>query len=173
MFKLFKKLKIIKYEIKDWSKKQFGNLHEKLTKNATKIDYVEEWLLSNSNSYRFNSQMNCLLRQREKMTLFNKKYWGKLNRKECLVHGDRNSKYVQRRANARRKRKLVIKLKDACGVWIDNLKAIVDKFSLDYSKRFKSTHSTNRTLPNLGLVKLISDTENCELIRLSDMEEIK
>ena len=89
--------------------------------------------------------------------LFSQKYWGKLNRKEWLVNGDRNLKYFQQRANARRKRKLVIKLKDACGVWIDNLKAIVDKFILDYSKRFKT----------------ISNTENFELICLLDMEEIK
>ena len=68
---------------------------------------------------------------------------------------------------------MVIKLKHEYGVWIDDQKAIVDKFILDYSKKFKSTHNTNRTLPNLGLAKLISDTENSELIRLPDMEEIK
>ena len=105
--------------------------------------------------------------------LFNQKYWGKLNRKEWLVHGNRTSKYFQQRANARRKRKLVIKLKDECGVWIDDQKAITDKFILDYSRRFKSADIVNKTLPNLGLVKLISDTENFELVRLPNMEEIK
>ena len=68
---------------------------------------------------------------------------------------------------------MVIKLKDECGVWIDDKKVIANKFILDYSKRFKFTHNANRTIPNLGLAKLISDTENSELIRLPDMEEIK
>jgi len=36
MFKLCKKLGATKHEIKGWSKKQFGNLHERLTENAQK-----------------------------------------------------------------------------------------------------------------------------------------
>ena len=45
MFKLCKKLRATKHDIKGWYKKQFGNLHERLTKNAQKKDYVEHRLL--------------------------------------------------------------------------------------------------------------------------------
>jgi len=64
--------------------------------------------------------LNPLILQREKLLLFNQKYWGKLEGKEWLVHGDRNSRYFQQRANTRQKKKLVMKLKDDCGIWIDN-----------------------------------------------------
>ena len=71
MFKLANKLKIILHEVKGWSKNHFGNLHNKIVHNTQKIDHVEEKLLSNSESFRFNAWMTCLLKQREKMMLFN------------------------------------------------------------------------------------------------------
>ena len=80
MFKFVKKLKTIKYEIKDWSKKHFGNLHDKITKNGKKIEYVEERFLLDSNNYRFNSWVNPLLKQRGKLMLFNQKYCSKHSR---------------------------------------------------------------------------------------------
>ena len=55
---------------------------------------------------------------------FNQKYWGQLNRKELSINGDINSKYFQHNASTRRKRKMVVKLKDECGVWIDDYTAI-------------------------------------------------
>lgn len=75
------------------------------------------------------------------MMFFNQKCWNKLSGKEWLVNSDRNSKYLQHNADTRRKRKIVVKLKDECSIWIDNHKATVDKFILDYSKRFKSTQT--------------------------------
>ena len=45
MFKFTKKLKTITQVAKDWSKKRFGNTHDNLTKNAEKIDYVEQLFL--------------------------------------------------------------------------------------------------------------------------------
>ena len=77
-FKLAKKLKIIKHEVKGWSKNHFGNLQNKIVHNTQKVDYVEEKLLSNPESFHFNVWTTLLLKQREKMMLFNQKYWGKL-----------------------------------------------------------------------------------------------
>jgi len=55
MFKIMRKLKIIKYELKEWSKNHFGRFYDKLYLNAQKIDYVDEKLLSDPNTYRPNS----------------------------------------------------------------------------------------------------------------------
>ena len=93
MFQFAKKLKLIKYEVKDWSKNQFGNYHDKISKNEQKIEYVERQLLNSPNSFRLNSWMIRLIKQREKLMLFNQKYWGKLSRREWLVNGDRNTKF--------------------------------------------------------------------------------
>ena len=64
--------------------------------------------------------MQRLLKQREKMMLFNQKYW----EKSARLNGDRNSKFFQNKAIFRRKRKLVMKLQDDCGIRIDDHKMI-------------------------------------------------
>jgi len=107
------------------------------------------------------------------MMLFNHKYWGKLARKERLVNGDRNSKLFQNKVNARRKRKLIMKLQDDCGIWIDDHKMIAEKFISDYKQWLKSTHYNARVLPNLGLSKIISDLDNNKLIKLQNLEGVK
>jgi len=66
MFNLAKKLKVIKYDIKTWSKNHFGNFHEKLIKNRQKIDYVEGKLIANPNSFCLNLWLVRLFKQREK-----------------------------------------------------------------------------------------------------------
>ena len=107
------------------------------------------------------------------MLLFSQKYWGKLQRKEWLTKGDRNTSFFQRRANFARKKKLTIKLQDECGVWINEQEAIADKFIEDFSKRFKSSHTPQRIILDLGLAPLLSDQENKELIRLPNLEEVR
>ena len=71
MFKIAKELKIIKQEVKCWSKNHFGNLHNKLTHNSKRIEYVEVKLLANPESIRLNQWMTRLLKQTEKIMLFN------------------------------------------------------------------------------------------------------
>ena len=95
MFKFVQKLKRIKNEVKTWAKTHFGNFQEKLKKNTQTIEYVEEQLIQNPASLRLNSWLLRLLKQREKMILFNQKYWGKLQRKEWLINGDRNTTFFQ------------------------------------------------------------------------------
>jgi len=71
--------------------------------------------------------------------LFNQKYWGNLKQKDWLINGDRNSRFFQQRANNRRKKKLVHKLNNDCGMWLDNQEDIADKFISDYTSRFKAS----------------------------------
>ena len=58
MFKIMQKLKTAKHNVKDWSKKYFGNIHDKLTRNVQKIEYVEGRLTAQPNSYRFQAWMH-------------------------------------------------------------------------------------------------------------------
>jgi len=82
MFILTQKLKHTKQHLKEWSRKFLGNNHQRLSLNAQKIQMVEEKLINQPDSHRLNSWMNRLLVQREKLLLFNQKYWGNLKRKE-------------------------------------------------------------------------------------------
>jgi len=105
--------------------------------------------------------------------LFNQRYWGTFRRKEWLVNGDRNSRYFQQQANTRRKKKLICKLTDDCGIWIDNPQTIAAKFVHDYSNRFLSSNNRETVMPDLMLDPQISEVENLSLISISDMREVK
>jgi len=59
-----------------------------------------------------------------------------------------------------------MKLRDDCGVWINDQKLIVDKLIAAYTQRFRSDKSTRKTVPDLGTPKLISDIDNNDLIKL-------
>jgi len=64
-------LKTIKLELKPWVRSTFGNMQAKLRLNLEKINYVENKLLESPLSFRLNEWMNRLLKQREKLLLFN------------------------------------------------------------------------------------------------------
>jgi len=63
----------------------------KIEKNTTKLHYVENKLLETPDSYRLNNWHFRLIKQREKLMLFNQRYWGQFARKQWLINGDRNS----------------------------------------------------------------------------------
>ena len=71
MFKLTQKLKRTKYQIKNWARRFLGNNHHKLVLNAQKIDHLENLLANQPNSPRLNSWLRRILRQREKLLMYN------------------------------------------------------------------------------------------------------
>ena len=55
--------------------------------------------------------------------------------------------------------------------WVHQL--ITNKFITTYNHRFFSDHSILKTLPELGLIKLVTDTDNEELINGPTLEAVK
>jgi len=119
MFRIAQKLKRIKVDLKTWSKCTFGNFRSKLERNNDKLLYVEEKLAIHPHNSRLNNWHYCLIKQWEKMHLFNQKYWGTFARKEWLVNGDRHSHYFHQTMKARKTRGKILRIKDASGVWIE------------------------------------------------------
>jgi len=74
MYRLTQRLKKVKLDLKSWSKATFGNFKKKLERNADKLLHVEEKLIRSPNSARLNNWHYRLIKQREKMHLFNQKY---------------------------------------------------------------------------------------------------
>ena len=133
MYSISQKLKKVKLDLKTWSKSMFDNFKSKLDSNTDKLLQVEQKLASQPNSARLNKWHYRLIKQCEKVHLFNQKYWGKLAWKDWLVHGDRNSRYFHQTMKARKTRSAIVKIKDSSGVWIDNadeIKRLVNDFKL-------------------------------------------
>ena len=71
MFKVANKLKRIKTDLKTWSKRTFGNFRSKLERNGEKLLEVENKLTLQPHNTRLNNWHYRLIKQREKMHLFN------------------------------------------------------------------------------------------------------
>ena len=173
MYNITQKLKLTKKHVRVWAAQFIGNKHQKLLQNTQKLNLVESQLVHHPHSNRLNEWMNRLIRQREKLMLFNQKYWGILRRKEWLVNGDRNSRFFQQQANTRRKKKLIYRIKSDCGIWLTTPQEIALKFTQDYSIRFQAPPRVDPLLPDPGLCSLINHSDNVRLIKIPDMEEVK
>ena len=93
MYQIAHKLKKTELDLKSWSKSMFGNFRHKLERNGDKLLEVEQKLVLQPHNARLNNWHYRLIKQREKLHLFNQKFWGTLARKEWLVNGDRHSRY--------------------------------------------------------------------------------
>jgi len=173
MFRFMQRLKSVKLTLKPWARSTFGNIHNKIRSNLEKIDYVENQLLQFPMNYRLNNWLTRLLKQREKLLLFNQKYWGRYKRKAWLIDGDRNSSFFQRSVQNRQNRHTILRIRNDVGGWLVDDKDIHCQFITDFQSRLKSNFSRPRTMPNLGLPKIISQAINEELIRLPSLQEIK
>ena len=129
--------------------------------------------MNQPDSHRLNLWLTQLLIQREKLMLFNQKYWDRHKRNEWLVNGDRNSRYFHQLANNRRKRNAVLKLKDESGVWLDTQQLIAAKLVTDFTTRFSSNVRINRRFPEIPLETRVTASENVALLRVPTREEVK
>jgi len=172
MYRIVHKLKKIKLDLKTWSKSTFGNFRSKLEKNSEKLLDVENKLILHPHSARLNNWHYRLIKQREKMHLFNQKFWGKLARKDWLVNGDRHSRYFHQTMKARKHRGKIVKIKDASGVWIEEDHRIQQLFIHDFTSRFKSAHDPTSPI-DINLPLVVTEEDNFLLLQPLQDHEIK
>ena len=137
MYQLAQKLKKIRLDLKSLSKSTFGNFKHKLERNEEKLLHVETKLVQDPNNAQLNNWRYRLIKQREKMHLFNQKYWEKLARKDWLLNGDRNSHYFHQSMKAIKTRSRITKIKDNSEVLVDESAQFEKIFITDFITRFK------------------------------------
>ena len=172
MFRITRKLRAIKCELKGWSSHKFGNLRKQIERNSERLKLVESQLIDNPNSPRLNSWHYRLIKQREQLFLCNKRYWGNLARKSWLVDGDRHSRFFHQCITNRKHRSSLVRIKDDTGVWLEQLPMIQQKFIADFASRFTSSRQlSSMNLSNLALATVTAQ-ENLDLIRPVTVNEI-
>lgn len=140
MYKIVVKLKRIKCPLKEWNRKENMWSFKNLDRNLDKLQQAEQKMVDDPNNESRMIHYEWLLKEREKILLFNQDFWGKLSRKEWLTKGDRNSSYFHRNLSARKKRNKIGRIKDRNGTWIDDEKLLNDHFIEKYEKRFKAKY---------------------------------
>jgi len=172
MFRLTRKLRCIKHDLKAWSIPKFSKFRNQVEKNTTKLHIVESKLIADPYSHRLNTWYSRLLKQWEKLLLFNKRYWGNLARKKWLVDGDRNSRYFHHSANARKRSSTILRIKDTTGIWLEDPLVIRQQFLHDLSNRFISARGTLAELNCQLTSSVVTAVENAALIKPVTEEEI-
>ena len=64
----------------------------------------------------------------------------------------------------------VIKVKNACGLWLNDQQAIAAKLITDYDQRLSLL---TQNLISLGLASIVSKDDNLQLMKVPDQQEIK
>jgi len=171
MFRFTRTLRCIKNELKIWSRSQFSNFRTQMEKNTSKLQLVESRIIANPQCPRLNAWHIRLLKQRENLLLFNKRYWGNLARKKWLVDGDRNSRFFYQSATRKNRHCSITRVKDAAGIWIDDMQGIRQQFLQDLTTRFTSVRESLPRLPNTVTPPVVTAEENSFLIKpITDKE---
>jgi len=165
MFQLTSKLRHIKRDLKLWCRSKFANFRKQIDKNTAQLHFVESQLIADPNSLRLNAWYTRLLKQRERLLLFNKRFWGNFARKKWLVDGDRNSRYFHSSAAARKRANTIIRLKDATGVWVEDPPSISQLIIRDLSRRLSSANGGHTVTHGTVAHPLVTPMENDNLIK--------
>jgi len=172
MFRFLRKLRSIKNELKSWKKAKFTHFRHQVDKNTTQLQIVESKLITDPQSPRLNAWHLRLLKQREQLLLFNKRYWGTLARKKWLVDGDRATRYFHQSAQKKKHKCSILRIKDPSGIWIEEPHAVRQRFIQDYIHQFSSARASLTTLNGHLADPVITAEENEALIKPVTDEEI-
>ena len=172
MFRFTRKLRSIKSTLKIWSRAKFTHFRNQVGKNTTQLQFVESKMITDPQSQRLNAWHLRLLKQCEKLLLFNKCYWSNLARKKWLVDGDRSSRYFHQSARNRKRNCSILRIKDPSGVWLDDTHAIRQQFLQDYMQRFTSARGSLAVLNGPLTSPIVTAEENADLIKPVTNKEI-
>jgi len=165
MFRFTRKLRSIKSGLKRWSQVKFMHFRTQLEKNTDQLQLVESKIVLEPNSHRLHAWYLRLLKQREKLLLFSKCYWGTLARKKWLVDGDRSSRYFHQIAQGRKRNCAIIRIKDPSGIWLDEPHVIQQRFLHDYMQRFTSDRESLAPMNDHLTFPIVTAEENAELVK--------
>jgi len=106
-----------------------------MSSNSEKLQYIEECLIEEPESYGFNQWNERMIRRQERLLVFYQRYWGKYYRKKWLTEGDRNSKFFHQNVKNHKNKNSIVRILDSSGTWIDKQIAIQDKFVEEFKNR--------------------------------------
>lgn len=172
-FKVVSRLKKIKLAIKEWNRKHNIYSMKNLDNNQAKLKVLEEKLMENPNNENILKHYERVLKQREKILLFNQKYWRNMARKDWLTKGDRNSSYFHKNLTGRKKKSRVYKVRDNYGEWLEDKMQIRDYFVKEFKKRSTLEAQSTRTVHIEEFQGIITEDDNKELLKEITNDEIK
>ncbi|XP_057770683.1 uncharacterized protein LOC130990469 [Salvia miltiorrhiza] len=166
------KLKLIKFALKEWNLRIYGNIEHGLTElkdELQELDIIDDTFgLDESETIRRNElRAKIILKSKEKCSLLQQKA-----KVKWVKEGDLDTSFYHKAIVGRRKKNEIAGLTDE-GSWIEDPKIIKEKVKTFFENHFKKTPRVLPTLPGDFTAQKISTASNAELIKPFSEAEIK
>ena len=155
-------------DLSDWAKWDFGSVLPKSTEIQKKLSRI--WCSSPTATLELEATK--LAKELDELLLWEEIMWRQTSRATYLREGDRNTKWFQRKATWRQKKKSILKLRDENCNWVEDtsgLHAITNSY---FSNLYTSEDNTD-PMDILELVSTrVNGDMNSELIKSFSDKEI-
>ncbi|VFQ59392.1 unnamed protein product [Cuscuta campestris] len=169
---LVAKLKKLKGCLKEWNKKEFGNIFENLTKaeefaTQTQLCFEEDPTDANREiAEKANAKL--LLATHKEVA-----YWKQKANVRWLEFGDSNSKVFHAFANGKRRKLAINHIISDTGVGLSIQSEICLEAASHFSKQFQALSPSNPIHPLSQIPSIITDSDNLQLSRIPSLEEVQ
>jgi hypothetical protein len=116
MFKLYKKLKYIKYNLKEWNKENFGNINQEKKNIEDRMRRLQEVFIAEGYTEDQKKEEIQMTREWEGRCQQEEILWFQKLQIIWLKEGERNTKFFHRTTTAKRAHNKILKIKDQDGI---------------------------------------------------------
>ena len=167
MFQVCNKIKECRKRLLAWSKNSLSSLGKKIEEKRNRLQVLEE-------NNRDASWVECEALRHEISILIEKEeiYWKQRSRISWLREGDRNTKFFHAKASARRKKNLIVSLKEMDGTVIELQSDIERVIIQHFSTLFQSSNPNAIEEVVAHIPKVVTEEMNDWLVRDFHPEEV-
>ncbi|VFQ96673.1 unnamed protein product, partial [Cuscuta campestris] len=169
---LVAKLKDLKVCLREWNKKEFGNIFANLTMaedqaTQTQLRYEEDPSEANREKAQ-EANAKLLLATHKEVA-----YWKQKANARWLEYGDCNSKAFHAFVNGKRRKLAINHIISEDGKGLFSQQDICGEATTHFTKQFKALSTPNPLHPLSHIPWLITDSDNNLLSSLPSMEEVR
>lgn len=176
MFLLHYRLKHIKGKLKEWSKKEFGNIFKAKGDVEKKLKEINHILMIEGYTDERKEMETSLQQEWDNRCLQEEIFWRQKSRVQWIKEGERNTKFFHRSTIAHRNNNRIVKLIDQHGIE-RNTHEEMEKVLLQHFQKIDEETSEDRyqftKIFTRHIPKLVTREDNFNLNRLVTEEEIE
>lgn len=175
MFLLHKRLKHIKSKLKDWNRKEFGNIFVNKKVVESKIQIINQKLIQEGFNYDINEQSEKLHHEWENLCKQEEIFWRQKSRVQWLKEGERNTSIFHRSTMANKAFNRISTIRDKKGDMQNTHKEIekvlVQHFQDIAQENIPNKEDSIREITRY-IPKLVSREDNFNLNKPVSEEEV-
>lgn len=151
-----------------WARKKFGDIKERI---KVKEKELQAWQVRHPDAVMME-RCNSVSMELDDLHRLEESYWFTRARANELRDGDKNTSYFHHKANQRKQRNTIKKLKDGDGNWCDDERGMATIVSEYFSNMFSTSSPTNMTEALMGTERQVGEEANAALLAIPTTEEV-